>query len=85
MSRLTAREYAALIAYARTGDARQAAHQMRQAYQHTKNLLSSAYQKLGVTGAISAYRELGWLVFPFGMRATGEVALGINVQAVALT
>ena len=79
------REYDALIEYARTGDVRQAAHRLGLSYTWTKNLLYTAYQKLGVTGGISAFRELGWLALPFEMRAAGAVASGMNVQAVALT
>jgi len=81
---MTPREREALMEYARTGDVRQAAYRLGISHHWMRTLLWSAYQKLGVTGAISAFRELGWLALPFETRATGVVASGIDTIPVAL-
>lgn len=64
-STLSPRELAALIAYAKTGDQRQAAHLLGLTHHTLKGtLLWNAYQKLGVTNAIDAFRAMGWLQVP---------------------
>ena len=59
---LTARQRSALAAYAETGDYDAAARQLGVNLQTYKNTLQVVYRKLDVTGAIDAFRVLGWLV-----------------------
>lgn len=61
-SSLTPRQRAALEAFARTGNQRQAAADLGISYQTLKNHLKLAYRALDVGGAIDAFRALGWLV-----------------------
>jgi DNA-binding NarL/FixJ family response regulator len=61
---LTNREREALAAYATTGSQREAAHLMGVRHQTIKNHLREAYDKLGASGAINAFRAIGWLQVP---------------------
>lgn len=61
---LAAREVAMLAAYARIGDQRQTAAALGISPNTARHLLERAYGKLGVTGAIDAFRVLGWLHVP---------------------
>lgn len=61
---LRRRELAALRAYAQTGDRRAAADVIGVRAETIKNYLHDAYVALGVTNAIDAFRERGWLVVP---------------------
>jgi DNA-binding CsgD family transcriptional regulator len=61
---LTEREVEVLSAYARHGTQRPIATDLGIKVQTVKNLLFSAYTKLGVTGAIHAFHAMGWLRLP---------------------
>ena len=58
---LTPRQREALAAYAETGEYDAAARRIGANLQTYKNTLQVVYRKLGVTGAIDAFRVLGWL------------------------
>jgi DNA-binding CsgD family transcriptional regulator len=62
---LTPRETEVLLLYARLADWRLVALEMGIGLQSTKNLASLAYQALGVSNAIGAFRELDWLQVPY--------------------
>lgn len=61
---LTPAQLQALRAYAETGLVKAAAYQMQVREQTMKNHLSNAYLRLGVDGALQAFRALGWLRIP---------------------
>ena len=54
----------ALLAYARTGDRRAAAVSLGVSLGVFNNALSKAFEQLGVTTAIDAFRAVGWLAVP---------------------
>jgi len=54
----------ALLAYARTGDRRSAAASLGLSLGVFNNALSKAFEQLGVTTAIDAFRAIGWLRVP---------------------
>ena len=59
---LTPREREVLATYARLGDQRVVAEELRLSHHTVKNILSDAYAKLGAQSALEAFRLLGWLV-----------------------
>lgn len=61
---LSAPELTALRAYARTGSTKEAAAEIGVPRSTLSNRLGWAYAKLGVFGAINAFRALGWLRVP---------------------
>lgn len=62
--RLTPRQHEALAAYALTGSWKQVAHQLGLGLATLKSMTTIIYRALGVSGAIPAFREVGWLVGP---------------------
>lgn len=61
---LTPRQLAALVAYARAGDLRQAAFALGIRPQTLKNYLTIVYRALDVQTGIDAFRAMGWLQVP---------------------
>jgi hypothetical protein len=61
---LSPNELAALRAYALRGGVKEAAAELGIGESLAKNRLGWAYAKLGVYGAINAFRALGWLRVP---------------------
>jgi len=61
---LSTRQLAALVAYARAGDQRQAAFVLGISINTLKFYLTETYQALDVTNAIEAFRAIGWLQVP---------------------
>jgi DNA-binding CsgD family transcriptional regulator len=82
---MTPRQRDVMKALAFTGDQQAAADLLGMSPLTLKRHLTNVYAALGVQSVVSAFRELGWLALPFETRAAGEVALGNNVLAVALT
>lgn len=64
---LNNRERQAMELYATLGTQKAVAAAMGVSLQTAKNYFGAVYQKLDVTTAIDAFRELGWLVVPDGI------------------
>ena len=58
---LTPQQQAILRAYATLGDCQAVAAQLGLSYNTIKNTMHEAYMRLGVSGAVQAFRLLGWL------------------------
>jgi len=69
MTGLSPAEYRTLAAYARLGDRQAVSTDLGLSYATVRGYLAAAYAKLGVNGAIDAFRALGWLTPP---ERTGE-------------
>lgn len=61
---LPARQEETLAVYARTGRIKTTAHELGIEYETARHSLGRAYERLGVTNAIEAFRVLGWLRLP---------------------
>jgi len=72
---LSPRETEALTSLAIHGNAKTAAAAMGISEQTVRNLLTSAYAKLGADGAINAFALAGWLTVPGWVSQQGAVEL----------
>ena len=58
------RQLAVLVAYARTGDQREAAYRLGITVRCLKRHLTVVYRKLDVTNMLEAMQAMGWLRVP---------------------
>lgn len=69
---LTPAEFETLAAYARLGRSRAVAAERGTSWRAVRRALMSAYDKIGVHGAVQAFWALGWLRVPNHMEPPGS-------------